>query len=47
MRLETIEAGRRGTAGPQPMDRLELVSALTIMGVAVAFVLTSLWLVLE
>ena len=47
MRQDTIETGRGGTAGPQPVDHLELVSALSTIGLAVALVLTSLWLVLE
>ena len=47
MRQETINTAWEGNTGPQPVDRLELVSALSIIGLAVSLVLASIWLVLE
>ena len=47
MRQETVETGRSGTAVPQPVERLELVSALSTIGLTLGLVFASLWLVLE
>ena len=47
MRYDPVETGWDWTAGPQPADRHELVGALSIIYLAVALVLASLWLVLE